>query len=164
MRTRSRVCGGAPAEASTDQQALPLFKGIIRRQRLNNLALLSVVWRFSIIIGHEFCMAADISKILARWGGKQTFVSPTHYGTTDAAGIQRGRLGSLSKKTRFTCSRSPELCILLSRVTTPSGSHGFPPVMRGSKFITSPDTKTHCVAAAEMWAGIRGADVENKQL
>lgn len=75
--------------------------------------------------------------------GKQTFVSPTRYGTTDAAGIQRGRLGSLPMKTCFTCSRSPELFILLSRVTTPSGSHGFPPLMRGSKFITSPGTKTH---------------------
>lgn len=162
MRTRSRVCQGAPAEASTDQRALPLFKGIIRRQRLNNLELLSVVWRFSIIIRHEFCMAADISKILAR-GSKQTFVSPTRYGTTDAAGIQRGRLGSLSMKTCFTCSWSPELFILLRCMMTPSGLHGSPPLMRGSKFITSPDTKTHHVAAAEIWARIRGADVQDKQ-
>lgn len=42
-----------------------LLRGIIRRQRLNYLALIPVVWRLSFMIEHEFCMAADISKILA---------------------------------------------------------------------------------------------------
>lgn len=42
-----------------------LLKGIITRQRLNYLVLLPVVWRVSFMIEHEFCMAADISKILA---------------------------------------------------------------------------------------------------
>lgn len=79
--------GEAPTKASTDQQACPpwmpsLLKGIITRQRLNYLVLFPVVWRVSFMIEHEFCMAADISKILAMGElssrarhrlGKQTF-------------------------------------------------------------------------------------------
>lgn len=83
QRTRSRVFGGAPTEASTDQWARPpwmpsLLRGIITRQRLNYLVLVPVVWRAPFMIEHEFCMAADISKILAiggvhKLGWAQTF-------------------------------------------------------------------------------------------
>lgn len=62
-------------------------------------------------------MAGDISKILAREGGR-TFVSPErHESTSDAAGIQGGQPGSLSMRARFTCLRSSEGPILLSSVT-----------------------------------------------
>lgn len=62
-------------------------------------------------------MAGDISKILAR-GGERTFVSPERYETTsDAAGIEGGRPGSLSIEARFTCLRSAEGFILLSSLT-----------------------------------------------
>lgn len=41
------------------------MRRIIRRQRLNYLVLLAVVWRVSFMIEHEFYMASDISKIIA---------------------------------------------------------------------------------------------------
>lgn len=122
-----------------------LLRGIITRQRLNYLALIPVEWRLSFMIEHEFCMAADISKILAMgelssWAEQTPQTDPLFH--VSAAGLRLTRRAfkrvaptaiSLFIKTEcFTSLWSLELLFCCSW----SGDHGIPP-WKGDKFITS---------------------------
>lgn len=122
-----------------------LLRGIITRQRLNYLALIPVEWRLSFMIEHEFCMATDISKILAMgelssWAEQTPQTDPLFH--VSAAGLRLTRRAfkrvaptaiSLFIKTEcFTSLWSLELLFCCSW----SGDHGIPP-WKGDKFITS---------------------------
>ena len=129
-----------------------LLRGIIRRQRLNYLALIPVVWRLSFMIEHEFCMAADISKILAMgelssWAEQTPQTVPLFH--VSAAGL-RPAISLFIKTECFTSLWSLELLFCCSW----SGEHGIPP-WKGDKFITS--TRHKDTLSGSTWGLILGS-------
>lgn len=158
MRTRSRVCRGAPTQASTDQRALLLLKGIIRRQRLNNLALLPVVWRFSLIIGHEFCIRpvtfqksslGEANGPLSRLSVTRPRLTPPAFkgGNPDHFPWKHASPGCDLLQVLFCWAA----WLLIRSTWAPAVNEGQP-----IHYLR--------LTQAETWSGIRGVDLEKEQL